>query len=238
MIREWLPPGFTAEYALFWLTATALVWLTATRWRHLREREERTLVAISLLMLALAVRASRNIVPFGLMAAPAISVLLWHRGKQAGRAVAPEQTAGAALRILIFAVSLAAAVFVVQRRWTAAPPPADWAPMSREAISAIRACPGPIYNRYGSGGFIIWFVPEQKVFLDSRQDPYPDRLLREQREATTPATLRDLLTRYQVRCAVLEPGAAEVRALGGLGWTESYGDGQWAVMTAPGIAER
>jgi hypothetical protein len=34
--------------------------------------------------------------------------------------------------------------------------------------------PGPMYNSYGFGGYLIWKLPEQKVFIDGRGDLYED----------------------------------------------------------------
>jgi hypothetical protein len=34
--------------------------------------------------------------------------------------------------------------------------------------------PGPMYNTYGYGGYLIWMLPEQKVFIDGRGDLYED----------------------------------------------------------------
>jgi hypothetical protein len=34
--------------------------------------------------------------------------------------------------------------------------------------------PGPMYNSYGYGGYLIWKLPEQKVFIDGRGDLYED----------------------------------------------------------------
>ena len=231
MITEWMPPVFAPRFAFFWLMAGGLVWLAATRWRSLERREDRTVVVLSVLMLILAVRASRNIVPFGLVVAPALSRLLWRHDVQRRPVTGAGSRLGATLRASLFTVSLVAAGLVVQHRWTKAPPPADWAPVSREAAAAIRGCPGPIYNHFDVGGFIIWFVPEQKVFLDSRQNPYPDQLMLAQREATDTVALRELLEQYHIRCAVLVPDSPDVPALRRLGWTEAFRDAQWAVMT-------
>jgi hypothetical protein len=237
-ITEWMPPALALGEALFWVLSAVFTWLLVTRWRRLDRQADRSVVLTAMLLLLLAVRASRNVVPFGLLVAPAISVLLWRPDEPGRLAVAPGHRAGSAVRALLFAVSLAVAVLLVHQRWTMTPPPADWAPVSREAASAIRGCPGPIYNHFNTGGFLIWFVPEQRVFLDSRHNPYPDHLLRAQREARDPAALRELLAQYHVRCAVLEPGSLEVRSLGALGWTESYKDRRWVVITAPAAGAR
>jgi hypothetical protein len=34
--------------------------------------------------------------------------------------------------------------------------------------------PGPMFNSYGYGGYLIWKLPEQKVFIDGRGDLYED----------------------------------------------------------------
>jgi hypothetical protein len=33
---------------------------------------------------------------------------------------------------------------------------------------------GPMYNAYNYGGYLIWALPEQKVFIDGRGDLYED----------------------------------------------------------------
>ena len=42
------------------------------------------------------------------------------------------------------------------------------------AVDYLRnhAVPGPMYNTYGFGGYLIWTLPEQKVFIDGRGDLY------------------------------------------------------------------
>jgi hypothetical protein len=127
------------------------------------------------------------------------------------------------------------AIMAIHWYWTKVPARADWDPLSPQAASAIRSCPPPIYNHYDAGGFIIWFVPEQRVFLDSRQDPYPPRLIRAHREATTPAALGEMLERYRIRCAVIEAGSYEAPALRANGWAIMYVDTRWTVMTPPAV---
>jgi len=237
-ITEWMPPTLAPRYAFFWITVLVFMWSLLTRWARVVRREERIVVVGAILMLVLAVRASRNIVPFGLMAGPALSVLAW-RAKVEPRPHADSRfNLPTVLRVLCFVLSLMGAIFVVHRRWTSIPAPADWVPISSEAASAIRACPGPIYNHFDVGGFIIWFVPEQKVFLDSRHNPYPDDLQRAQREARTPAALREVTERYGIRCAVVEVGSFESSGLRLGGWAVTYQDARWIVMVPPAEAQR
>jgi len=42
------------------------------------------------------------------------------------------------------------------------------------AVDYLRqhSVPGPMYNTYGYGGYLIWSLPERKVFIDGRGDLY------------------------------------------------------------------
>ena len=89
-ITEWMPPALSPEFALFWMLAAVLAWLALTRWQRLDRQADRSVVLAAMLMLLLAARASRNVVPFGLLVAPAISVLLWRPDAPSRPAVASE----------------------------------------------------------------------------------------------------------------------------------------------------
>jgi hypothetical protein len=110
------------------------------------------------------------------------------------------------------------------------PPPAEWTPISAEAAAAIRRCPGPIYNHFNDGGYLIWFVPEKKVFLDTRQDVYPIQLVQAQQRAQRTGDYSQLLGCYSVRCAVLEPTSQAVTVLKKAGWREGFRDLHWVVV--------
>ena len=232
-ISEWMPPVFEARFAVFWVVAAVFAVLAVTRWRLLESHADRVLVAVSALLLVLAARTSRNVVPFALVAAPGMSRLLWRQGSLRTRASDSGAPWGGMARSAVFALSALAAVMVVQWHWTKVPARSDWDPVSSAAAAAISSCEPPIYNHYDAGGYLIWFVPGQPVFLDSRQDPYPPDLIRAQREARTPEALRALLRRYRIRCAALEPGSFESSALTGDGWAIRYRDARWVVMTPP-----
>ena len=60
-------------------------------------------------------------------------------------------------------------------------------------------CRGNVYNRYDEGGYLIWFAPGRKVFLDGRQDPYPPSLIKEQARVESSGDFESLFERYDVR---------------------------------------
>jgi len=233
-VAEWQPPDLSVQYAVFWIAAIVFVSLAATGWRRLERPGDRTLVVVASLLLVFAVRSTRNIVPFALVAAPAVSRLIWPREVERRAVSLQAGWAGASARVLAFALSLVLAAVVIHHRWAGSPPPADWTPVSREAAVAIGRCDSPIYNHYNDGGYLIWFVPERKVFLDSRQDPYPVELVQAQLRAERTGEYRTLVDRYAIGCAVLRPDAAAVTALASTGWRVTYRDALWVVVEKPG----
>jgi hypothetical protein len=99
---------------------------------------------------------------------------------------------------------------------------------------------GNLINAYGFGGFMIWRLPERKVFVDGRADLYGDDFLREYTEVYLGHTGPDpLLDRYQVRTAILEPGSGLAGVLsiktGNGSWTKVFQDDKAVIFVRPGI---
>jgi hypothetical protein len=232
-IAEWQPPGLSVNYALFWIGAAVLIWLVAARWRHLNSPSDRTLAAVSVLMLVLAVRSMRNVGSFALLAAPALSRAAWADSRNRQATLQPPGRVAPLIRAVLFFLSVVVVLSLVWWRLIAGPRPGDWTPVSAPAAAAIRQCRSPIYNHYNDGGYLIWFVPEQRVFLDSRQDPYPVELVQAQLRAERTGEYRELFERYAIACAVLRPDSAGSTALSRAGWTQAYRDAQWVVIESP-----
>jgi hypothetical protein len=113
-----------------------------------------------------------------------------------------------------------------------------WHPLPAGVIAAVRACPGPLYNHYDQGGFLVWFVPERKVFVDNRQDPYPlPFLLEHLRVESAKLPWEPLFARHDIRCSFLAVDSPTVAGLDKQGWRSLYRDDAWAVQAAPGGAK-
>ena len=97
----------------------------------------------------------------------------------------------------------------------------------------MRSCPSPLYNRYYDGGYLIWFVPEQRVFVDSRQDPYPSALLLDQIAIEEGGPYRPVFDRYGMRSAFLPAGAPLGARLRADGWRTTFLDERWTLLVAP-----
>lgn len=242
-ITEWqptLPNGWLG--GAFWLVALAFAALCIGRRRALLDGPtdgwaDWVLVAATCALFPLACRSLRNIAPCLMLAAPAASRLLgvdfhfrvWWR--RADRRSTPDHPR---LNAALLAVAGAGAAGIVAVAWATAAAPLDWRPIGGAAQSAVRACDGPLYNRYDEGGYLIWFTPEKKVFIDSRHDPYP---LAFQQQAIAVQNgeqpYQPLFARWGIGCAFLPQDAALVGALQTAGWSTRYRDAKWAVLTAP-----
>ena len=241
LIVEWMPAYPTGPVEIgFWVLAIAFVVLLARRWRTLEAWSDLVVVAAAVVMLPLAIRAVRNVSPFLLLAIPAASRLLGPDFRL-GRAPAADGRATAAASedhprvnlALLSGLGLAGIAFVAFA-WNAPLPMLGWRPLAPGALAAIGTCPGPIYNRYNDGGYLVWFAPETKVFIDSRQDPYPPEFVLEAGRNEAQGTFRELFARHGVRCALLPVGSPTLPRLRADGWRERFADQTWAVLVPPG----
>jgi hypothetical protein len=248
-ITEWRSALQWAPRPLaFCVAAALLVLLAARRWRRLSGFADHFVVICALLFVPIAGRAVRNIGAFALLALPAASRLLTLREGE------PDRVVGRVQRFLADLVSAAAgdarpsrardarnlvlmavagAVFVGVA-WSRPLDSLDWNPVSPAAAATIRACPGRVFNEYSEGGYLIWFVPAQPVFIDGRQDPYSLEFLRRANFAHGDRTARAaLFAQYGIRCAALSPRSLLAPVLRAEGWSESYADERWVVLTRP-----
>ena len=106
----------------------------------------------------------------------------------------------------------------------------QWHPMAPAIRDALAACRPPLVNTYSGGGPIIWFVPGQPVFVDSRQDPYPTDLVQAAMTLEEQGDAARFLALYPANCAALPPSSPAVSALARLGWRRRAADNQWVVL--------
>lgn len=231
-IQEWQPTAWPPENLAFWGIALLLVALVVRRWRSLEHPSDRVLVVAAAIVLPLAVRSLRNVPIFAMVAAPAISRLFLQkperRNQQAPTVLRP------AVTLTIAALVMAMGAAVVVAAWSQSWPLLGWRPIGPEAVEAIRSCRGPIYNTYEGGGPIIWFVPSQRVFIDSRQDPFPVSLIQQATEVERTGEYRELFGRWSINCAVLPPESPTIARLAADGWTPRFKDQRWVVLDRPG----
>ena len=237
-ILEWQPTWPDGPFGIiFW--ALALAFLGLLFWRRHRLRrlswEDIVLLTASLVMLLLAARAIRNTCAFLLIAVPAASRLLgvdFRFRKRVGRSEAdtPDHPrVNLALLVGISALEAAGVLFA----WHISYEGLGWQPISAGALAAVRACPEQVFGRYNDGGPLLWFVPERRVFSDTRQDPYPLAITRETSSIEHGGPYRETFARYGVRCAILPVRSPATERLTGDGWRPRLSDDAWTVLAAP-----
>jgi hypothetical protein len=235
-ISEWAPPRLTSVSLLpFWIVAVGLVLLTIARGRRLSRNADAcrrgylTVCACALTLLPLAVTAERNVPPFLLLAVPAIAALNTLRTPKEERVPIPSTQRprlNSGITIVAGALVFVTVVYAYAK-------PIDhlrWAPLPEASLAALRACRGNLYNRYDEGGYLIWFAPEHKVFLDGRQDPYPVDLVKEHIVVERTGDYEPVFQRYDIHCAYVPADSAVSVRLLRSGWTPLFRDARWAVF--------
>jgi hypothetical protein len=235
-ISEWLPlsPGL-AIVGPFWVLAAAFLWLLVRRWRLLRAASwgDWVCVAAVLTLLPLALRSARHMGPWLLLAPAAASRLLGPDFRWRGQP-RPGSPDNPRLNALILGLLGGGAALSIAISWAMPLPRLGWQPLPAGALAALHACPDPLYNHYNEGGYLIWFLPERKVFVDGRQDPYPLPFLMEHvRMESGKLPYAPVFRRYGIRCSFLSVDSPTVAALTSGGWRTAYRDQRWAVQVAP-----
>ena len=224
---EWLPPTFSPGLIPFWMLAAALPVAAVALWRKSDERTAR-LIGIAIACLPLALRSTRNVGFFLIAAVPAVTTVL----APLVPAARPPKGERPGLNAAVMAVAVAAGVIIVALVWRNPPARLGWNPIAPEAVNAIEACPGPLYNTYGDGGVLIWWTQKQRVFIDNRQDPFSTELLRANRTMETTGEYAEPFARYAIQCAALPPQSAIAdRLAADPQWSVTYRDPQWLVAT-------
>lgn len=113
-----------------------------------------------------------------------------------------------------------------------------------EAVAWIREHPGQVgsrmYNDYGLGGFLLWWLPEHKVLIDGRMPAWRvgDRRIFYDYVALTarePPAL-GVLEKYRVDWAITEADSVLARALAAEGsWRERYRDPKVVIFVKQGL---
>jgi hypothetical protein len=230
-IIEWRPPQMTADYLIFWGGAVFFLWLALTRWRRLEASADRMQVGGALALLGPATQAIRNIPTFAILGAPAVSRLVAadvsHTRPTQSR---PHNARAGAMRLTAVVLAIATASFGIARAWSQPWSRLGWKPMSPAAGAAVDTCRSPIYNEYGDGGPLIWFARQNRVFLDSRQDPFPVSLVQAATEVERTGDYLDLFARWHINCAALPVDSPTASRLLHDGWTIRFRDAQWTVF--------
>jgi hypothetical protein len=229
-IMEWQAASLAdPSYLAFWAVAFVLVATTVAGGRAGRSVTHVTLLSVALVLLPLALRSRRNIPPFLLIALPALAHNLADWLKQ--RPVAP-RTEAPVLNAAFFAACSAVCIAVVSAAWLTSAKRLQWQPLPLAVLDDVQACGDRVFNRYTDGGYLIWFAPRVRVFIDSRHDPYPFSFVQEYIRIEQSGDYHTAFDRFNIRCALLPESSIIAERLRTDGWrTRLHADG-WLVLEA------
>jgi hypothetical protein len=236
-IEEWFSPNFhQARFiplaALMFAAFAALI---------LSPRRVRASQLLMLLATAYAVlRSGRHLPIFAFAAAPLLAehASLWIKSRGwALSAGAPEKNLTRRQALLRFAVLLIAFVIglVNVRQVMARQSRTEAQSFPAAAVEFLRShnAPGPIFNCYDWGGYLIWkLYPQQPVYIDGRADVYGDAFIEEYLATSKGENdWRAPLTRFGIRTVIIKTNSPLANLLEREeGWGKAYEDGQAVIL--------
>ena len=224
-VSEWQPLTLQSErgWGVFFICA-ALAALVILRRAEVRMVE----IVLAAMGLVLALQHQRMVFVFGLLVAPLASRLMAEAYQEFDTS-----------RDLPFANAVLMAFFALGIYW-GFPTPQNLEQQVQKnnpvkAVEYVRQAglTGPMLNEYGYGGYLIWALPEHKVFIDGRADVYEwAGVMKETADwYSLAADPHELLDKYGIRFCLLDsrsPMAMIVRLLPG--WKQVYQDEQAIVL--------
>ena len=240
-IQEWASPDFHSLYEqpILWLlfALLAAVGFSGRRW------DWSDLVSVLVFGYS-AFLARRNIAPLALVIAPVLSrqarpiiesVSARIKLPASARQELNPALSGA-LNWLIVALVMAAALL----KCGAALLPQALEKARREAVPVHAVewlrqtsphVAGPMYNSYNWGGYLVWALPEEPVFVDGRTDVYDEFLPQYVQVMFVRPGWQEVLDRYGVRLALIERDSLLATMLATQPeWRLVYSDDQAAVF--------
>ena len=223
-LLEWQPPslGNPQHYPFFILIILTVVsvWRSRRLWHKQRDW---TLLVAALVFLLLSVRSARHSAFFVVVAIPLLSRQF---GAWALLPLAPRKTG--VINQAIVGFLLVVGALLINQVWAQRPP--VWTAAYQTALAG---CTEPLFNSYDIGGELIWFAPEHPVFIDNRQDPYPDAFVVQVAVAEGGGDYMRLFDQYTIGCAVLAPDKPLYANLRRNGWRELHRDPALVVLQKP-----
>jgi len=212
-IEEWFPPSLSEANTFVLLAAMGGI-LVLIMLRRLSIRE----VALACMASGMALQHRRMVFLFGIITAPILSHYGWGRAGKREHPLANAAIISCCLIVLIWAFPDNTALEAQIQR--ASPV---------KAVQYIRQAhlSGPMLNEFQFGGYLIWRMPETKVFIDGRTDLFDwtgvmSEYLRWASLQEDPALL---LNKYHIKFCLLYRHAPLARVIPYLpGWKEVYAD--------------
>lgn len=240
-IEEWRSPNFH-ELMFQPLAVLILAVLGALALSRKRVRLSQLLMLVVTGWAAL--RSGRNAPFFVLVAMPLLAEHTWDwlSAQRWGqwlslpekREVGADATLKMALNVLLLvAAPLTLAAWRVQHSVTnQAAAEAQAFPAAAVEFMRTHPSPPPVFNEYGWGGYLIWKLPEYRVYIDGRADVYGDAFIEEFLATHDGETnWQESLSKHDVRTVLIKPDAALASLLRqDRGWQKVFEDNQAVIF--------
>ena len=204
----------------------------AAGWAEIR-LEECILVGMTAF---LAMQHRRMLFLFGIVAAPVVCrILVQKMGDRTAKKDLPIANA------VFIAIAMATIVAAFPTRSQLEAQVEKGNPVGAVEFIRKQQLSGAMLNDYDLGGYLIWALPEHKVFLDGRADVYEWTGVLEafKRWALLEEDPQLLLNRYDIQFCVLNAGSPMGNVLPYLpGWKMAYRDGRAQVFVRQPAASR
>lgn len=227
-IQEWASPDF---HKITYLPLAILLLSTFGAMALSPARARLGEIFLVLITALGALRSVRHIPIFALFAAPALAKHLWAIAKARGwdKLLTGTETTPTGIKLLINVILVIAPLALgVSRVWHFTTHQRYYETI-RNPVAAVeflksQRLPGPIYNRYGWGGYLIYeLYPEYRVYIDGRADVYGDAFFAEaMRTYDGAGDWNNSLDRYGIRTVLISPDAPLASLL--------RNDGKWKVV--------
>ncbi len=236
-IQEWQSPNFhSLELQPFlWMLLLTLAFLALSpespNWREL--------LSVSAFAY-LGFLAARNIALFALVALPILTkhmgmtLRTWFPSRASANQLSARTAQALNTLLLVMLVGAAALKSITPLSRSANERAVrDQAPVAAAAYLLEARPPGPLLNSYNWGSYVIWVLyPDYLSFVDGRTDLFDDEILQEYLQLwRADPGWEDIVSRWGLKTALLEPEAPITRALLEAGWRLLYEDPQAVVLT-------
>lgn len=243
-IDEWASPDF---HKLMFLPLALLLFALIAALALSARRPQLSELFLLLMTAFGALRSARHIPIFALIATPILARYLWdiivtHKWERRFTGVEAPATGFALVFNLVFLLAPATLGVVRVSHFVNNQPAYEARNYPQAAVNFLleKQLPGPIYNRYGWGGYLIRrLYPNYRVYIDGRADVYGDTFTVEAiRSYDGKPEWRNPLERLGVRTVIVAPDAPLSSLLREDDkWTKAYEDKQAVIFTRAGTGD-
>jgi hypothetical protein len=240
-IQEWFSPDF---HRLMFLPLAVLIFATFAALALSQKRVRPSELLLLCVTGYASLRSARNIPFFALVAMPLLAEHFWNWATSypwAQWLTLPEKReegSNAALKIvlnvvLLIVIPVSLCVLRVSSVVASqSDSEAENFPVAAVEFMRTNKLPQPIYNEYAWGGYLIWKLPDYKVYIDGRADVYGDAFLEEFLQTHDGiGDWRAPLDRHAIRTVMIDPDAPLASLLKqDAGWNKVFEDHQAVIF--------